>query len=152
MTTPTGEVAFALLYDAWGNLRASTGTPNTRYRFTGAELDPVTGLYHMGARFYDSTLGRWLSEDPVQDKPFEPATLSFYAYVYGNPLLHIDPDGRVPVVASVASAAIGAALGLAAYALATDGQMTWAGAGAAMVAGAVAGATVTGLAPSTTVS
>jgi hypothetical protein len=47
----------------------------------------------MGARFYDPTIGRWLSEDPVQDKPFEPVSLNLYAYVSGNPINRIDPAG-----------------------------------------------------------
>jgi hypothetical protein len=51
----------------------------------------------MHARFYDPTIGRWLSEDPVQDKHFEPATLNFYAYVYDNPLGYVDPDGKVAI-------------------------------------------------------
>jgi hypothetical protein len=97
----------------------------------------------MGARFYDPTIGRWLSEDPVQDRHFEPATLNFYAYVYGNPLTHIDPDGRVPIFVS---AGIGALIGLGAYALLTDGQMTFTGAALAVAFGAAAGAGVAGAA------
>jgi RHS repeat-associated protein len=93
LTNETGTVTSSLLYDAWGNQRAATGADQGRYRFTGAELDQATSLYHMGARFYDPTIGRWLSEDPVQDKPFEPATLNFYAYVANNPVVLTDPAG-----------------------------------------------------------
>jgi RHS repeat-associated protein len=42
------------------------------YRFTGAELDSASGLYHMGARFYDPTIARWMSEDPKQPGAFAP--------------------------------------------------------------------------------
>jgi RHS repeat-associated protein len=94
LTNESGAATSTLLYDAWGNQRAATGSDQGRYRFTGVELDTATGLYHMGARFYDPTIGRWLSEDPVQDKHFEPATLNFYAYVQSNPGIHVDPDGR----------------------------------------------------------
>jgi RHS repeat-associated protein len=93
LTNETGAVTSTLLYDAWGNQRAATGSDQGRYRFTGAELDQTTGLYHMGARFYDPTIGRWLSEDPVQEKPFEPATLNLYAYVANNPMVLTDPKG-----------------------------------------------------------
>lgn len=48
----------------------------------------------MGARFYEPGLGRWLSEDPMQDKHFEPSTLNFYAYVNNNPILLINPTGE----------------------------------------------------------
>lgn len=63
------------------------------YQFTGAELDPATGLYHMGARFYEPLMGRWLSEDPVQDRYSQPVSLNFYAYVANNPLVLVDPTG-----------------------------------------------------------
>jgi RHS repeat-associated protein len=57
-----GATVATLLYDAWGNQRAATGSAMPNYRFTGAELDSASGLYHMGARFYDPTIGRWLSD------------------------------------------------------------------------------------------
>jgi RHS repeat-associated protein len=101
LTNESGAATPTLLYDAWGNQRAATGSDQGRYRFTGAELDTATGLYHMGARFYDPTIGRWLSEDPVQDKHFEPGTLNFYAYVHGNPLLYVDPDGKAAIVPAI---------------------------------------------------
>ncbi len=96
LTDASGQVAAQRTYDAWGNRRTSSGSAPGNYQFTGAELDPTSGLYHMGARFYDSTVGRWLSEDPVQDKPFEPASLNFYAYVFNNPVLYVDPSGLEP--------------------------------------------------------
>jgi len=83
-----------LLYDAWGNQRAATGGSVPHYRFTGAELDDATGLYHMGSRFYDPTAGRWLSEDPVQDRYFEPGSLNFYYYAADNPVRYIDSRGE----------------------------------------------------------
>jgi RHS repeat-associated protein len=105
-----------MLHDAWGNIRTSSGSAHGSSRFTGAEQDTTTGLYHMGARFYDPVVGRWLSEDPVQDKQFEPATLNFYAYVYDNPLLYKDPDGKVIVLAILE-------IGLTAYDLTTTTQI-----------------------------
>ena len=93
LTNESGAATSTLLYDAWGNQRAASGSDQGRYRFTGAELDAATGLYHMGARFYDPTLGRWLSEDPVQDEYFRPMTLNFYTYVHSNPLNLTDPTG-----------------------------------------------------------
>jgi RHS repeat-associated protein len=86
-----GAAVATLLYDAWGNQRAATGAAVPNYRFTGAELDTASGLYHMGARFYDSTVGRWLGEDPVGDST--PRSLNRYAYVGNNPLIYTDPTG-----------------------------------------------------------
>ena len=41
------------------------GTFPTESRFTGQPLDASSGLYHMGARWYDQLLGRWISTDSV---------------------------------------------------------------------------------------
>jgi RHS repeat-associated protein len=86
-----GLAVATLLYDAWGNQRAASGAAVPNYRFTGAELDAASGLYHMGARFYDPTIGRWLSEDPVRRNG--PMGLNYYMYASNNPLGFIDPTG-----------------------------------------------------------
>ena len=96
ITDTAGNVSATMLYDAWGNVRTNSGSTQGNYRFTGAERDVTTGLYHMGARFYDPTIGRWLSEDPAQDGSFEPSTLNLYAYVNNNPILVTDLTGLAP--------------------------------------------------------
>jgi RHS repeat-associated protein len=85
-----------LLYDAWGNQRSASGATAPSYRFTGAELDSASGLYHMGTRFYDPTIGRWLSEDPSDAKPFDTQTLNKYTYINNDPLGSIDESGLAP--------------------------------------------------------
>lgn len=138
ITDEAGTHVASLFYDAWGNTRATGGTWTAgNYRFTGAELDSATGLYHMGARFYDPTAGRWLSEDPVQDSHFQPLTLNFYAYTNLNPLVYTDPDGRIPL--PVITGAIGVAAGLGVYALTHRGNMTVQGALAYAAAGGLVG-------------
>ncbi|MFP5230551.1 MAG: RHS repeat-associated core domain-containing protein, partial [Acidobacteriota bacterium] len=51
---------------------------------------------YFGARYYASTMGRWLSPDPsgleLAD-PENPQGLNLYSYVLNNPLGFIDPDG-----------------------------------------------------------
>lgn len=44
----------------------------------------------MGARYYDSRSGSFLSSDPV---PY-PFCMDLYAYVNGDPINYFDPDGR----------------------------------------------------------
>jgi hypothetical protein len=39
-------------------------------------------------------MGRFLSADPVRGDPAQPQSLNLYAYVRGNPLNAVDPDGR----------------------------------------------------------
>jgi RHS repeat-associated protein len=61
-------------------------------RYTGHELDDETGLYYAGARFYDPVAGRWNGIDPLASQ--RPAW-SPYNYVRNNPLLFIDPTGKM---------------------------------------------------------
>jgi RHS repeat-associated protein len=67
----------------------------TDYRFTGQREQASVGLYHMGARFYDVALGRWISADTIVPEPGNPQDLNRYSYVRGNPLKFSDPSGHL---------------------------------------------------------
>jgi hypothetical protein len=45
------------------------------------------GLYYFNARWYDSSTGRFTSEDPVRDG------VNWFVYVSNNPLRFVDPTG-----------------------------------------------------------
>lgn len=64
----------------------------TKEKFTGKERDSETGLDYFGARYYDSSIGRWLSADPLADKY---PHASPYNYVLNNPMGFVDPDGKM---------------------------------------------------------
>jgi RHS repeat-associated protein len=78
----------------YGEERWSSGTLPTYYRFTGQRSDSYVKLVHMGARFYDPALGRWLSADTIVPDPANPQEFNRYAYVGGNPLGYVDPTGH----------------------------------------------------------
>src|SRR5690606_25612913 len=48
----------------------------------------------MGARFYDSEHGRWISPDSIIPDPKNPQNLNRYAYVLANPLKSTDRTGH----------------------------------------------------------
>jgi len=60
-----------------------------RYRYIGKERDEETGLYHLGARYYASWLGRWTGADPIGLGD----GVNRYAYAQGNPVRLFDTSG-----------------------------------------------------------
>jgi RHS repeat-associated protein len=73
-------------------LRAyTTGGVGDRYMFTEKERDSETNLDYFGARYYSSSILRWLVPDPLTEKY---PGWSPYNYTLGNPLRYIDPDGK----------------------------------------------------------
>jgi RHS repeat-associated protein len=69
-----------------------TISPLNDYAYNGKELNEDFGLNlsDYGARWYDAALGRWWSVDPLTE---DFTSWSSYAYVYDNPVSHIDSDG-----------------------------------------------------------
>jgi len=74
-------------------------------RSTGKERDAESGLDYFGARYYASSMGRWMSPDwsakaePVPySKLGDPQTLNLYGYLTNNPLSRTDPDGHGPLL------------------------------------------------------
>jgi RHS repeat-associated protein len=80
-------------YFAFGATRSTTGALLTDKKFTGQTLD-ATGLYYYGARYYDATIGRFISPDTIVSDPANPQTLNRYSYCLNNPLRFIDPSGH----------------------------------------------------------
>ncbi|EJL07473.1 SpvB/TcaC N-terminal domain-containing protein [Pseudomonas chlororaphis] len=65
-----------------------------RYRYAGKERDEVTGLYYYGARYYQPSIGRWLSADPSGPDD----GLNLYCYVGDNPINFSDPNGMMRIL------------------------------------------------------
>ena len=61
--------------------------------YCGYRYDPETGQYHVRHRYYNPTLGRWVSRDIGEVSP-EP----LYESCNGNPVIATDPTGEVPIV------------------------------------------------------
>ena len=67
--------------------------PEDRHKYNSKELVEDCGLdfYDYGARWYDASIGRWTSVDPLAS---DYAWFSPYGYVLDNPISLLDPDGR----------------------------------------------------------
>jgi hypothetical protein len=47
-------------------------------------------MVKFGARFYDASVGRWLSKDPIL---FEGGDVNLFGYVANDPVSYVDPAG-----------------------------------------------------------
>ena len=79
-------------YYPFGECRNSPPYPTDRL-FTGQRLDE-TGLYYYNARYYDPTIGRFISADTVVPNPGNPQCFNRYSYCLNNPLKYVDPSGQ----------------------------------------------------------
>ncbi|WP_338551345.1 SpvB/TcaC N-terminal domain-containing protein [Paenibacillus sp. KS-LC4] len=81
-------------YLPYGGTSYITGTNQREvqlkeYRYCGKERDECTGLYYYGARYYPPWLGCWINADPAGTAD----GLNMFAFVGGNPMRFVDPDG-----------------------------------------------------------
>ncbi len=53
-------------------------------------MDEGNGVYYMRARYYDPSVGRFISEDPIG---FGGGDVNLYSYALNNPINFIDPEG-----------------------------------------------------------
>ncbi len=90
LSNSSAALANTYTYDSYGKLTASTGTITNPYRNTGREFDSETGAYYYRARYYDTSVGRFISEDPIG---FDAGT-NFYRYALNNPIRFSDPFGN----------------------------------------------------------
>ena len=130
-------------YSAFGNSLNQTGSAannsNTNtLKYTGREQDADTGLYYCRARYYDTDIGRFISEDP---KGFA-AGVNFYAYVNNNPVNANDPSGMCPsCIGALYGAVSGGVGGYVTAKFANQGRIdTLKSIGLGIVAGAGVGA------------
>jgi RHS repeat-associated protein len=81
-------------YLPFGELNSSDSGIDT-HKFTGKERDQESGLDNSGARYYASSMGRFISPDPENAGASADAPQSWngYTYVLNNPISATDPDG-----------------------------------------------------------
>jgi RHS repeat-associated protein len=118
-TNAAGATEQSCLSLPYGDFETCFPTP-TEHLFTGKERDTESGNDYFGARYYASTMGRFMSPDPYNaiiikqgmlagglpaaaaESFFngfleDPQNLNQYSYVRNNPLRLVDPTGSAPV-------------------------------------------------------
>jgi len=103
--------------EGFGNVIATSGSADNNYHLTTKELDADVGLYYFMARWYDPSVGRFISKDPLLTSSYYvvprldnvspptsgkcgssnalqgPQSLNPYTYTVNNPINLIDPTG-----------------------------------------------------------
>ena len=88
-----GAVLNHITYDSFGQVTSeSDDSVDFRFGYTGRELDDETGLNYYRARYYDSAIGQFVSNDPLG---FEGGDANLYRYVFNAPLSYTDPSGQI---------------------------------------------------------
>jgi len=92
--------SFAISSNTLG-LSGSLYDGRVRSRSTGKERDTESGNDYFPARYYSSSMGRWLSPDwSAKEEPVpyakldDPQSLNLYSYMLNNPLSGFDADGH----------------------------------------------------------
>ncbi|MEN6457703.1 MAG: RHS repeat-associated core domain-containing protein [Thermoguttaceae bacterium] len=85
--TPYGQVQYRdsdwIEYDVQESIYSNT------VLYTGRTLDVATSLYYYRARYYDASLERFISRDPIGYK----GGMNLYEYCRDNPIILTDPLG-----------------------------------------------------------
>lgn len=123
-------------FDAFGNETISTENYYNPMRYCGEYYDGETGLIYLRARYYDPSIGRFISEDThwnlenmiYGDKEYEDEEIktpdaqaisqasNLYVYCMNNPVMFVDFDGKLVYLIGVsASVSIGVNLQPEAY-------------------------------------
>jgi len=80
------------IYDPWGNITNTSSDPINNLTFVGRYgglKDWDTGLIQFQHRWYDSSLGKWISRDPIGVE----GGVNVYNYTGNNAVNRIDIDG-----------------------------------------------------------
>jgi RHS repeat-associated protein len=102
VTDASGTVVETLDYYPYGAARLDTKTGSyvgEKRKFDSMERDSGSGLDYAQARYYDSSRGQFISEDPVfwgnpkSQNLTDPQSFNSYAFANGNPIARSDPTG-----------------------------------------------------------
>jgi len=86
-----GQVVDHRTYNSFGQITSETNPAvNFPFAYTGQRLDTATGLTNLSARWYNSSVGRFMNEDPAG---FLSGDTNLYRYVGNDPLTRTDPSG-----------------------------------------------------------
>ena len=97
LANSSGAIIKRYKYDAFG-VEENPGIFDTNvFRYCGEYYDVETKTIYLRARYYDAETGRFTQQDGWSYAvPGFLLSLNLYTYCWNNPVMNIDPSGRVP--------------------------------------------------------
>jgi RHS repeat-associated protein len=105
LANSSGTIVTQYGYDPFGSTTAAGAGNTNSSQYTGRENDG-NGLYYYRARYYNPTIGRFISQDPAG---FNGGGSNLYSYTLNSPTNLRDPGGQNP------ACLLGGLLGTMAY-------------------------------------
>ncbi len=97
----SGQVVESYQYTPYGQVEGGDFSQQP-FGYSTKRSDFASGLVYFGYRFYSPYQRRWLNRDPLQEQ----GGINLYAYVNGDPLGYVDPDGRNAIFAFAIGAGV----------------------------------------------
>jgi RHS repeat-associated protein len=101
ITSATAVIQEQMDFYPFGGVAYSNGSDPNHYKFTGKEWDSESNLDNFGARYFASTMGRFMTPDWAARPtavPYalfgDPQSLNLYTYVRNDPVTRADADGH----------------------------------------------------------
>jgi RHS repeat-associated protein len=101
VTKDNKRVAYSTDYLPFGTPWYPSGTED--FGFVDAKKGKISGLVHMGARYYDPEIGRFITPDPVLGSLRTPASFNRFVYCMNDPIDRVDRDGMWSLLKSLTS-------------------------------------------------
>ncbi|WP_020480084.1 RHS repeat-associated core domain-containing protein [Synechococcus sp. PCC 7336] len=98
ITDGNGQVLQEYAYDAYGNPSIDADRPVNEFLYQGEAYDEAVDLQYLRARYYDPSIGRFISTDPFPGFIQVPQSRHKYLYANNNPVNITDPSGLIALI------------------------------------------------------
>ena len=94
----SGNVTKTYEYDSFGNEVKPEKKDENPYRYCGEYYDKETEEVYLRARYYESSVGRFITRDTYTGESDEPLSLHLYTYCENDGVNMVDPSGHNRVI------------------------------------------------------